>query len=200
MTNLDDEWVTAHSPIIAQKLHALGVVTLEWNKCEAALVWLFNLVVGLPAQECWALFYDLGDIAISERLKVLIKIKKFHPDTIAILENVLKFYEQCRINRNQLTHFQVVRYPDDILLVRKSKKADTPQHDYFPNELSDVRRVADEIITLGTRLWILAAFLEDYGPMKLAPWPHKLTPPKLLWSPPQNKQPKRPPRPRSSPA
>ena len=171
MTKLDDEWAAAHSPIIAHKLHALGVVTLEWNKCEAALMWLFHWIVGLPPQECWALFYEMGDIAISERLKSLIKIKKYHPDCAAILENALTFYEKCRLNRNQLTHFQVVRYPDDILLVRKSKKADTPQHDYFPNELSDVRRVADEIISLERRLWILAAFLEDRGPMKPAPWP-----------------------------
>jgi hypothetical protein len=198
MVNLDDEWVAAHSPIIAQKLHALGVVTLEWNKCETALVWLFNFVVGLPAQECWALFYEMGDIAISERLKSLIKIKKFHPDTIAILENALKLYEGCRLNRNQLTHFQVMHYPNDILLVRKSKKADAPQHEYFPNTLSDVRRVADEIIVLERRLWILSAFLEDYGPKKPAPWPPKLTPPKLLWSPLPKKQPKQPRQPRSS--
>jgi hypothetical protein len=196
-----DEWISNHYPSIAHKLHALGVVSLEWNRCEAGLFWLFSDVVSLPRLECWVLAYELGDIAISERIKALMKFKKYPLELIASVENVLEVYEICRRNRNQLTHFHVLEYRDDLALMRISKKVDSPELAQFANTLEDIRRVADEVKWLGVRLWVATIMLEEYRQKKThGPLPPILLLPELLWKPPQQ-APTGPPRPpRSSSA
>jgi hypothetical protein len=51
-----DPWIQANSsPVGAERLHALGVITLRWNMCEYGLFGIFCEVVRLPIEECWAL-------------------------------------------------------------------------------------------------------------------------------------------------
>jgi len=119
----DDAWIEANSPIEANKLHALGVINYHWNRCERALFWVFACIIDLPPEECWALSYDLGDLAIYERISAFMTLKKVHPENIEAVTHTLKVYDICRQNRNQLTHFHVVRTGvNAIELMRTSKK------------------------------------------------------------------------------
>ena len=195
----DDPWIVAKklNGIEPAKLHALGVVTLNWNLCETALFWLFSDISGLPLEQSWVHAHDLGDIALIERIKALVKIKSFHPDTESAITNTLDVYDICRRNRNQLTHFEVVGIFERTSIARRSKKPDSPQSETFPNDLEDIRRVADDIKRLHTQLWLMTVVMEQHPPTEPAPWPPTLTEPELLWKPPQQvptePQPQRPP-------
>jgi hypothetical protein len=184
MSLSDDEWIKSHSPIVAEKLHALGVVTLHWNECESWLLTLLNQLIDMEWKEFWALFSQLGDVAISERIRSVLKIRQFSPALIARIENALQVYENCRLNRNQLTHFAVKREARQLILRRKSKKPDDDRTDPFLNELSDIRRVADEIIECSTYLSHIVVTIDAFGPQTRHPWPEKRDVPTLLWSPP----------------
>jgi hypothetical protein len=182
----NDEWIASRYPKIPEKLHALGVVSVAWNEAENWLFWLFSTIVGLPVAESWVLGHELGDVAISERIRALVRLKKVPEKTIEIIENALEFYDICRTNRNQLTHFVVVNYPDDMILKRRSKKPNIYDSSPFDNSLEDIRRVADEIMWIQRRLWVIVVKIGDGAGLATAgPWPSTLPLPDLLWKPPQ---------------
>jgi hypothetical protein len=70
MTDLSsDAWIGSNSEIQPERLHAIGVVSYQWNHCEFWLFQLFCGVAELTERKAWALVYDLGDIAIATRKK-----------------------------------------------------------------------------------------------------------------------------------
>jgi hypothetical protein len=179
------QWMADNSPIAAEKLHALGLVTFNWNRCEKSTFWLFSTIIGLPEELCWALTHEMGDITTCETIGALMKLKNFHPKAIETIGNALEVHNICRQNRNQLTHFEVHSLGiNDLRLMRKSKKPDAMRPYHFSAELDDLRRVAGEIDQLDNRLWILTVIMESHDPTKPAPWPAKLPVPTLLWTPP----------------
>jgi hypothetical protein len=142
-----DTWLGLHSPISAKKLHALGYMTYMWNACEHQLFTLFCVVMDISEKDGWALAYDLGNIAIMTRIKVISSVRYKHQASILeLIQNCLEVYEVCRQNRNQLTHFTVAGYlSDEPNLFRKSRNAETMEPLPFPDKLSDLRRVANDI-------------------------------------------------------
>jgi hypothetical protein len=181
-----DQWVIDHSPIEFERLHALGYITFSWNQCEKSLFWLFSTIISLPEEQCWALVHDMGDVSVYPTIAALMKLKKYHAESVAAIDNVLQAYDICRENRNQLTHFEVSGSADSFALMRKSKKRDTMAAANFPADLTDLREVATQIDRVDDYLWILTVVLGDYDPTKPgAPWPQKLQSPRSIVRPPQ---------------
>jgi hypothetical protein len=153
MTDLTaDTWISANSEIDAERLHAIGVVSFQWNQCE---FWLFHLFCGvseLPQQTAWTLIYDLGDVAISTRISVLMQFRGFHPTASTLIKNALEFYDICRRNRNSVIHAWTQGRGKQAVMVRKSKSPDKMEHAPFPCELGDIRALAEEIQWLNRRL------------------------------------------------
>jgi hypothetical protein len=198
MSNLtDDPWVVSNSPLPADKLHAIGTIAFRWNECEFWLFLLLCAVSKLPRSDAWAMAHDLGDVAICTRVQVFATFRGYHPDAMALIENVLKVYDLCRQNRNSIVHAWTRTSGPDPSLARKSKKPDDPEATPFPSTLTDLRRVADDVKSLSIRLWLLNCFLEDGSMAKPLASPKKLPLPELLWKPPpqDSTKPKRPPRP-----
>ena len=86
----------------------------------------------------------------------------------------------------------------DPPLARKSKKGSDPEPIPLPSAISELRRVADEIGDLETRLWLLDRLLQDRmmdGPHTL---PEILPLPEILLKPPRPVRKERQRRPRSS--
>jgi hypothetical protein len=181
-----DRWISTHSPIEPERLHALGVVTLYWNECEYELFLIFGEVLALPLPQLWALAHDLGDIAISTRIMALARAKKFDEAALSALENALAVYDVCRRNRNQLTHFWAMGgIAGGRTLYHRSKKPDDYFPDLFDSKLEDIRRVAEEIMALRDHLFQLEGAINGIGRKAPgAPWPSKLPVPKLLYEPP----------------
>jgi hypothetical protein len=189
-----DEWMTANSELGHKRLHALGVITQRWNRAERWLFTIFCDVSGYDEAEAWALVYNSSTPAISERIRSLLKIRNYATEA-PLIENALEVFNVCRQNRNSVTHAWTRGLSPDgqLALASKSKKADNLDADPFPSSLDDLRRVADEIESLNTRLWLLSCFAEDAQPTESL---EKLPMPILLVQPPQqsNAKPQRPPR------
>jgi hypothetical protein len=198
MTDLgSDAWISSNSEIAPERLHAIGVVSFQWNHCEFWLFQLFCGIADLSDQKAWALVYDLGDNAISTRITVLMQTRGFHPNAIVLIENALEFYDRCRQNRNSIIHAWTQGRGHWAKMVRKSKDPRTMESAPFPCELEDVRRVAEEIQWLSRRLWILACLYEDGSLAREMSSPRTLPLPDVLWKHPLQGQikPKHPPQP-----
>jgi hypothetical protein len=182
----NDQWVAANSPIDAERLHALGTVIVYWNDCEKELLILFGEVLGLPLEQVWAIAYDLGQVAISTKIKTLARAKKFSIQLQSAITNTLAVYEICRQNRNQLVHFWFFSgVSGDGQLYRKSKKADYSPPEQFKNDLADIRRVAEDIKALAHHMAQLEAAINQTGrAAPNSPLPDELPLPALLYSPP----------------
>src|ERR1700677_4623263 len=107
----DDPWIARHSIIDPERLHALGIITLQWNHCERNLWLIFSVVFSLNRRVAWIIGHDIGDISLCEKIREMIKAVKPDPDVAAVLEAYLKTYDACRVNRNTLTHFTSATNP-----------------------------------------------------------------------------------------
>jgi hypothetical protein len=193
-----DPWIASNSEIHAEKLHAIGVISFQWNRCEFWLFHLFCQVSELPEAKAWTLVFDLGDVSICTRIGVLMASRTdLHPDAVALITNALAIYDLCRQNRNSVVHAWTVGSGSQAPLARKSKKPDQLDAEPFPCELNDLRRVAEEIQWLSRRLFVLNYHFEQGSMATALPSPRKLPLPELLWKPPPQDsiKPKRPPRP-----
>ena len=173
-----DEWMTAKSELDHKRLHALGMITQRWNRAERWLFTIFCDVSGYDEPEAWALVHNLGTPLISERIRSLLKIRKFLAEA-PLIENALEVFNVCRQNRNALTHAWTrgIAADGQPSLASKSRKADNLDAEPFPSSLDDLRRVADEIESLNTRLWLLSCFAEEGQPassLKMHPIPSLL--------------------------
>jgi hypothetical protein len=196
----NDQWITANSPIDAERLHALGAVLVYWNDCEKELFILFGEVLGLPLKEVWVIAHDLGDIAISTKIEALARAKNFSSAFQSAIKNALDVYDICRQNRNQLVHFwasgsDVSGGLQLYRMGRKNKKADYTGPQPFKSDLADIRRVADDIKTLASHMSALEAAINATGrAAPNSPLPSKLALPALLYSPPLQASTKQKPR------
>ena len=187
MTNLDssDPWIAANSPLPADKLHAIGVIAFRWNRCELGLFLLLSAVAKLPRRDVWAMTHDLGDMAMCDRVRTFALFRGYHPDGMTLISNALTIYDRCRQNRNSIIHAWTISVGRDPPLARKSKKGSDPEPIPLPSAISELRRVAEEIGDLETRLWLLDRLLQDRmmdGPHTL---PEILPLPEILLKPPR---------------
>jgi hypothetical protein len=179
----DDPWILEHSVIDPERLHALGMITLFWNQCERNLWHLFCLVFDFHPRVGWIIAHDMGDVAICERIKEMLKIQPINENTKKLVLSVLASYDICRINRNTLTHF-TVRPDEDGQFSFVRTKGPVPIQHLLPSSLEDVRSVAFEVKVLSHYIWDLYRGLHTFGSEKPTPLPPILEPPELLWKPP----------------
>jgi hypothetical protein len=188
MSLSDDVWINKFTPIEPAKIHALGMITFMWNACEYKLFELFSLAFGLSQQAAWLLVHDLGDLAISDRIYTFTNWASETDETrnaAEIIQNALKAYDHCRQNRNQFTHFTMQHdLENQTLTLLRQKKGPVLERVPFPNDLADMRRVAEEIIGMNNHLHEINQCLMTRNSPQPAPWPNKVAPPALLSTPP----------------
>jgi len=191
-----DPWIQANSPLPADKLHAIGVIAFRWGRCELGLFLLLSAVAKLSRRDVWGMTHDLGDVSICDKIHTFALRRGYHPDGLALIKNALALYDRCRQNRNTVVHAWTFSRSLDPPLARRSRKAIEPEPTPFPSSLADLRRVADDIGGLETRLWLLDCLLEEgmlNGPIT---FPGIQPLPEILSTPPQpySKEHSRPPR------
>lgn len=186
----DDPWVASRSPIDALKLHALGNVTLAWNYCELNLVIIFTLVTEIFDGPGWLVARDLGDITLINKMREALELREKDETVKCRIAHMLKVYDACRVNRNHLTHFSLVKAGNGSFTLAR-RKGPTPQPTKMPSELADIRRVADELWALVAYLRSMVKFLRSRNSAKPSPLPQKVAVPELLLKPPPQAQPKR---------
>jgi hypothetical protein len=198
----DDPWIKRHSMIDPERLHALGIITQQWNHCERNLWLIFSVVFSLHRRVAWIIGHDIGDISLCEKIKEMIKVVQPNPEVATVLGAYLKVYDACRVNRNTLTHFTSATNPttpDDLMnAVFLRRKGPSGQPNELPSTLTDVRRVAEEVQALTIYSWKLYKALLARSEGKQAELPPTIVPPDLLWKPPPPTVPKPKRLPRSS--
>ena len=156
------------------------------------------MIAGFSLGMGWILGHDLGDIALSTRIRELMRRKDLRNDIQALIENYLTNYDICRQNRNVLSHFTAFIPKDadlesielkSISFVR-AKVGVAADHQYFPSALNDIRRVASKIRGLSLHSWSIFQALEELARGKPATLPPLIVAPELLVKPPQNNSPK----------
>jgi hypothetical protein len=187
---LVDPWISKYSPIEPKKLHALGAITLAWNTCETHLLMLFIVVARItPPRAGWIISHDLGSIALSERIAEIAKLRtKNHPeeaDNLEAILHALKVYDDCRQNRNSLTHFKLQSDPSATELNLVRMKGPSMEQHPLPDQLSDFRRVVEEIRALSANMRLLWKCLDARYNGTLPPLPEKLPRRELIWKPPR---------------
>jgi hypothetical protein len=191
----DDPWIvhaTERSGFEPERFHALGVVNYRWQHAERSLRAFLADLADIEWYTAWAIIHDMGDIALSHSIRELLNQKQ---DLSADLKDVttfaLKLYDINRINRNQLTHFTPLAAGSNVTLLRIKGPRHEPQT--IPASLQDIRRIADDITTLGAFLGGVGNVLGwEYGkrraPAKYqgaAPaLPSRPPLPEMLWKPP----------------
>lgn len=185
----DDAWITANSQIAPEKLHALGVVNFRWNSAEFGLRTLLILVSRMPTDTAWAIIHDMGDIALSNSIRQIVKTGHLPDDLKEAIRYGLDIYDICRLNRNHLTHFvpSALRGSD---LPRVKGPVFEPQP--IADSLEDIRRVAKEVEELlgylsgllNVLAWRLYNSLQPQSAEAVPPLPDRPPPPSRLWKPP----------------
>ncbi|GEM_PF-5587329 len=175
-----DPWIEENSLLPADKLHAIGVISFRWNRCEQELFLLLCEVAKLPRRDVWALTHDSGDVSICAKVKTFALFRDYHPDGLTLLNNAIEVYDRCRQNRNAIIHAWTLSTRDDAPLARRSRKPSDPEPIPFPSSLGDLRRVADDLLSLETRLWLLCCLLEENALDRPLTSPGILPPPAFL--------------------
>src|SRR5262249_37342148 len=127
--------------------------------------------------------HDMGDVAIWERIIEVAKTRSELADEFEALTNARDVYDECRKNRNSLTHFKLST-TDDGERVLARMKGPSMQIYLLPSDISDLRRVAVEILQLANHLEMIWQALANRTDGHYVPLPEKLPVPELLWKPP----------------
>lgn len=189
MSKLEDDWIAINSPIAAEKLHALGVVNFHWNTAEFALR-ILSIRFGFGGKgnfvANWASVYNQKDITICNKMRAVVgDNKRMSKSAKEAVRHALECYDVCRLNRNQLTHF-VPGMLSGTPFARVD--ADFEPHP-FPDDLKDIRRVAEEIVAQIKYLSDLSNYFDAQVMNRIQgveppPLPHKPDLPARLWNSP----------------
>jgi hypothetical protein len=139
---------------------------------------------------------ELGDIALSNRIREFLEYGKHDQGTCEAVEHALVLYDKNRVNRNQLTHFLPTAGKEGVEFWRG--KGPRLEADPIPNTVEDIRRVAAEITVARLYLgdlsnWLIARNADPVGLGGHFPLPDKPPLPERLWKPPPQDQSKRQP-------
>jgi hypothetical protein len=168
MNESEDIWPLPNYAVGPSKhVHALGVISLNYNMFELGLVAILELYV--PKAEATRLFDDKTN---KQRVDTIRRAsRQYEKDTVIVdlIEHLLEFFSICRQNRNSLMHSKqhfAVSYEEFLSVEKKPRNADVWNE--FHLTLSDLRRMADEMmegVFYITDVWRFVNF-RDSPPMK----------------------------------
>jgi hypothetical protein len=180
----DDPWI-AKQGFDPKVLHALGAVNVAWNACEHGLIPLFCVATNTSLEAAQLMMHDLGDVTICNKIRDLLPLRPEYSDAEKqMIISALDAYDVNRINRNQLSHFTIgPTGREELELYRR--KGPILMKERFPSDLSDIRRVANDIALLISYLGALSTYFRATASKPVAmPLPGILRAPQRLWTPP----------------
>lgn len=177
----DNSWMLRHSLISAERAHALGLVTLYWNFCEAGLAELVTDYSGMEPADAAHFLYGANAVSLLDLLRGLARRNEKRPDLLDALDHAISCVDICRRNRNNLAHSWVNFKGDKLFKNNRSKGS--PVTEVFSFDLDEIRKVAEDCYAAGH-------YLMHYGlhrtyldhPAISAPLPEKLQIPQTLKS------------------
>jgi hypothetical protein len=148
MPDASDVWPT-YDPSPPKHVHALGVVTAQYNMLEFSLLCLLFDYGRLGNGTTQHLFANISNNLRLEFFKNCVNDLEQDPQ---IKEQAMHFadgYDLCTENRNTLAHSMTLGSAQmedgDLLLFSKRTKSNPVRTNNLNLRLADIRRVADEI-------------------------------------------------------
>jgi hypothetical protein len=137
--------------------HAIGRITIEWNRAEREierLLWLYletdrptaRMITGIVGNQSKALL-----------LIQLVKLKETSPEILSAIEHALKIFDICRENRNHIVH-SVADSADAAhqVIFRKPRKNNPIEEHEMILDINQVRQCAKDIWHVRTYIKALA--------------------------------------------
>lgn len=148
-----DEWVEEWSLIEPRKLHAIGVIALQWSVCERNLRMLFTMAAELSADDGLLVTYDLPNSRIWEKLQALVRRKVSNDFIDDDLKWYAKQFDICSNNRNALVHASLRTF-DELVLAKRTDSFGK----LLPSDLGRFRMVAEDNRRLAASVEKLALY------------------------------------------
>jgi hypothetical protein len=146
------EWPEPAYPT-AQKdhLHALGVITLNFNNLESVLFRIFSHHMEedskIGIELAWQLWTLLQDAKRAPAIRYVYSAREKDPAVVDHIEHGLKYFHCCETNRNHLFHSIYDPLGDDKLHLRKGVRDNWQTMNTLVLSLPELRRCADEMFS-----------------------------------------------------
>lgn len=149
--NMTDDWPSYYSGK-RDHLHALGVIALSYSAFERSLQALYAHHAQqqkIPNALADLYYTSLNELGQLKAIRAIFKAYDEETETVALVNNLLDFFDWCSKARNELLHseFYPAMFggdPDRLYLIkRKSKKESAPTY-HWPT-VKELRQIADHI-------------------------------------------------------
>ncbi len=176
MFDSDDIWpLPNYSTGPTKHLHALGVVSLNFNMYERGLMAFLEFYLDKPTAEF--LFDRMSNELRVATIRYFSAAREKDPVILDLIEHSLLHYGRCFENRNILLHSKqyFAISLEQVLSLEKKPKGKTPMT--FHLGLPDLRRIADDMmdgVFFVTDIWRVVDFRDN--PPKERRTPTFLTP------------------------
>jgi len=161
MFSSDDTWpLPDYGTGPTKHVHALGVISLNFNMYEAALQVFLEFYIEKSTADF--LFEKMSNERRVEAIRHFVSLSEKDPKIVELVEHCLAHYVKCFQNRNTLLHskqYFAVGLPELLSLEKKSKGAKSFMT--FHLELTALRRIADEMmdgVFFVTDIWRVVDF------------------------------------------
>lgn len=125
-------------------LQAIGVISLNFNLYEYALIVFFEHYMPKPVAEY--LFDTMSNEERAGAIRALVKAHEVEPEKREAVEYALTHFAVCAENRHNLLHSHLLGGNEDMLAIEKTVRRDHPRRFLeFRLKLGDLRRAADEM-------------------------------------------------------
>jgi hypothetical protein len=148
----NDTWPKPHyNPGRPKHLHALGVIAIQYASLERSVDILYlnkALRQSLPQDLIELYYYSLNEEKRIDAVRSIFENYEQDPEVIALIENLLEYFQWCRNCRNQILHAE--QYPaafggdkNTLYLIKRLGKQ-SPKSGYLKFKLSTLRSIADQ--------------------------------------------------------
>jgi hypothetical protein len=199
MAESEDMWpMPKYNPGQPKHLHALGVIALQFAQLERSVDSLYHAEARrkkMPDDLIDLYFYSLNEEKRIEAIRLIYAGYTAHPHVIALVNNLLDYFNWCRDCRNKILHAE--RYPaafggdTQMLYLTKRIGKQKPESGYMKFSLDTLRLIADRMragivqsATMDIRLRYLdvssSKVRQPYRDIVQEPFPGKLRVPNSL--------------------
>lgn len=190
-----DKWMTDFKSVDHRRLHAIGAIVYEWNRCEGEMFSVLCVLSKTRPKLLKILTATSNNVEIAEKVKTLSRSSTLTVEAKDFCLHICRVFDINRTNRNTIVHAWPWSCDESgqatFMIQKKHHLATRP----FKGSLDELRRTADEITLCWSRLHRFDLFLRS---PQVSSLPEKPPLPDILLSPPPQATPKPFPRPGSS--
>lgn len=161
---MNNQWpLPKYSSAPADHLHALGVVTLNFNTFEFALFRLFSHhleTLKVDISVSWNLYSALQDNKKGDAIVDLYSRYEKNSSVINHVNHILAFFHRCSGNRNHLFHATHTHHPGDDLHLSSGVRREWNRVNQLQLSLPQIRSIADSMHDGFLYLWDVWAYLQ----------------------------------------